>query len=189
MGFCLLCNVESVVLRLLQEGDQKPEAGSSAPELWIIIEPLAPGKSGRQDPIQKDTCLHWKKLHPKADSSSARQPMLIFQQNKNTLKKITRHSSKFSHSVVSDSLPPHGLQHTRPPCQSPTPKVYSTHVHWISDAIQPSHPLLYLSPLDLNLSQHQGHFKWVSSLHLVAKLLEFQLQHQFFQWIFRTDFL
>ena len=104
MGFCLLCNVESVVLRLLQEGDQKPEAGSSAPELWIIIEPLAPGKSGRQDPIQKDTCLHWKKLHPKADSSSARQPMLIFQQNKNTLKKITRHSSKFSHSVVSDSL-------------------------------------------------------------------------------------
>ena len=49
-----------------------------------------------------------------------------------------------------------------------------THVHWISDAIQPSHPLLYPSPA-LNLSQHQGRFKWVSSSHQVAKLLEFQL--------------
>ena len=58
MGFCLLYNAESVVLRLLKEGDQKPEAGSSAPELWITIEPLAPGNSDRQDLIQKDTCLH-----------------------------------------------------------------------------------------------------------------------------------
>ena len=58
MGFCLLCNVERVVLKLLKEGDQKPEAGNSAAELWIIIEPLAPGNSDRQDPIQKDTCLH-----------------------------------------------------------------------------------------------------------------------------------
>lgn len=66
MGFCLLCNVESVVLRLLQEGDQKPEAGSSAPELWIIIELMAPGKSDRQDPIQKDTCLHWKQAPSKS---------------------------------------------------------------------------------------------------------------------------
>ena len=54
MGFCLLCNVESVVLRLLKEGGQKPKAGNSAPELWIIIEPLAPGNSDRQDPIQKE---------------------------------------------------------------------------------------------------------------------------------------
>ena len=53
-------------------------------------------------------------------------------------------SVQFSHSVVSDSLWPHGLQHARPPCPSPTPGVYSTHVHWVSDAIQPSHPLLSL---------------------------------------------
>ena len=51
-----------------------------------------------------------------------------------------------------------------------------THVHWVSDAIQPSHPLLSLSPA-FNLSQHQGLFKWVSSSHQVAKVLEFQLQH------------
>ena len=59
---------------------------------------------------------------------------------------------------------------------------------WVSDAIQPSHPLSSPSPT-FNLSQHQGLFKWVSSLHQVAKLLEFQVQHQSFQWIFRTDFL
>ena len=64
-----------------------------------------------------------------------------------------------------------------------------THVHWVSDVIQPSHPLLSPSPPTLNLSQHHGLFKWVSSSHQVAKLLEFQLQHQSFQWIFRTDSL
>ena len=54
---------------------------------------------------------------------------------------------------------------------------------------QPSHPLLSPSPPDLNLSQHQGLFKWISSLHPVAKVLEFQLQHQTFQWTPRTDLL
>jgi len=63
-----------------------------------------------------------------------------------------------------------------------------THVHWVGDAIQPSHPLLSPSPPTFNLSQHQGLFKWVSSSHQVAKVLELQLQHQSFQWIFRTDF-
>ena len=64
-----------------------------------------------------------------------------------------------------------------------------THVHWVGDDIQPSHPLLSPFPPAFNLSQHQGLFKWVSSLHQVAKVLEFQLQHQSFQWMFRTDFL
>ena len=64
-----------------------------------------------------------------------------------------------------------------------------THVRWVGNAIQPSHPLSSPSPPAFNLSQHQGLFHWVSSLHQVAKVLEFQLQHQSFQWIFRTDFL
>ena len=64
-----------------------------------------------------------------------------------------------------------------------------THVHRVSDSIQPSHPLSSPSPHTSNLSQHQGLFQWVSSSHQVAKILEFQLQHQAFQWIFRTDFL
>ena len=62
------------------------------------------------------------------------------------------------------------------------------HVHWVGDAIQPSHPLLSPSPLTLNLSQHQGLFKWVSSSNQVVKVLEFQLQHQPFQWLFKIDF-
>ena len=57
-----------------------------------------------------------------------------------------------------------------------------THVHQVGDAIQPSHPLPSPSPPALNLSQHQSLFKWLSSSHQVAKVLEFQLQHQSFQW-------
>ena len=69
------------------------------------------------------------------------------------------------------------------------PELTQTHPHLGSDAIQPSHPLSPPSPVAFNLSQHQGLFKWVSSSHQVPKVLEFQLQHQFFQRIFRTDFL
>jgi len=75
------------------------------------------------------------------------------------------------------------------PVHHQLPELTQTHVHWIGDTIQPSHPLSAPSPPTFNLSQHQGLFQWVSSLHQVAKVLEFQLQHQSFQWIFRTDFL
>ena len=68
------------------------------------------------------------------------------------------------------------------------PEFAQTHVHWVSDAIQPSHPLLSPSLPALNLSQHQGLFQWVGSLHQVAKVLELQFQHQSFQWVFRVDF-
>ena len=75
------------------------------------------------------------------------------------------------------------------PVHHQLPELTQTHVHRVGDAIQPSHPLSSPSPSALNLSQHQGLFKWVSSSHLVAKVLEFRLQHQSFQWIFRTDLL
>ena len=69
-----------------------------------------------------------------------------------------------------------------------------TSVYWVSDAIQPSHPLSSPSLLALSLSQHQGLSEWVSSLHQVAKVLELQPQHQSFQWYsglisFRIDWL
>ena len=63
------------------------------------------------------------------------------------------------------------------------------HVHQVSDAIQPSHPLFSPSPPALNLSQDRSLSQWLSSPHQVAKVLEFQLQHQSFQWIFSTNFL
>ena len=74
------------------------------------------------------------------------------------------------------------------------PEFTQIHVHWVSDAIQPSHHLLSPSLSVLNLSQHQGLSQRVSSSHQVAKVLEFQLQHQSFQWIpalisFRMDWL
>ena len=75
------------------------------------------------------------------------------------------------------------------PVHHQLPELAQTHIYWVSDAIQPSHPLLSPSPPTLDLSQHQGLFQWISSLHQVAKVLEFQFQHQYFQWIFRTNFL
>ena len=74
------------------------------------------------------------------------------------------------------------------PVHHQLPEFTQTHVHLVSDTIQSSHPPSSPSPA-FNLFQHQGLFKWVSSSHQVAKIFEFQLQHQFFQWIFRTDFL
>jgi len=98
-------------------------------------------------------------------------------------------SVQFSCSVVSDCFRPHGLHHTRPPCLSPTPRAYSNSCplsRWCHPTISSS---LSPSPPTFNLSQHQGLSQWVSSSHQVAKVLEFQLQHQSFQWIFRTDLL
>ena len=63
------------------------------------------------------------------------------------------------------------------------------HVHWVNDAIQPSHPLLPPFPFALNLSKHHSLFQWVGSSPQVAKVLELQLQQQSLQWIFRVDFL
>ena len=98
--------------------------------------------------------------------------------------------SQFSCSVVNDSLWPHGMLHPRPPC--PITNCWSLFKFMSIELAMPSNhlnPLSSPSPPTLNLSQHQGLFKWVSSSHWVAKVLEFQLQHQSFQWIFRTDFL
>ena len=75
------------------------------------------------------------------------------------------------------------------PVHHQLPEFTQTQVQWVDDAIQPFHLLSSPSPPALNLSQHQGLFQYISSSHQVAKVLEFQLQHQSFQWIFRTDFL
>jgi len=69
------------------------------------------------------------------------------------------------------------------------PELAQTHIHQVGDGIQSSHPLSSASSPAFNLFQHQGRFQRVSSLHQVAKVLEFQLQHQSFQRLFKTDFL
>ena len=98
-------------------------------------------------------------------------------------------SVQFSRSVVFDSLQPHELQHARPPCPSPTPRAYSNSCpssRWCHLAFSSS---VVPTPPAPNSSQHQGLFQWVNFLHEVAKVLEFQLQHQSFQWTLRTDLL
>ena len=96
-------------------------------------------------------------------------------------------------SSVAQSCPtlcnPMNRSTTSLPVHHQLPESTQTHVHWVGDAIQPFHLLTSPSSLALNLSQHQGLFKWVSSSHQVAKVLEFQLQHQSFQWTPRTDLL
>ena len=81
------------------------------------------------------------------------------------------------------------MEHSMPglPVHHQPPEFTQTLLHWVGDTIQPSHPLSSPSPPAFNLSQHQGLFKWVSSSHQVARVLEFQLQHLSFQWTLRTD--
>ena len=97
---------------------------------------------------------------------------------------------QFSCSVVSYSLWPHGLQHTRPPCPSPTLGACSNSCplsRWchptISSSVVPFSSCLQSFPASRTF------FQWVGSSHQMATVLELQLQHQSFQWIFRTDFL
>ena len=102
---------------------------------------------------------------------------------------IIGHSIQFSLSVMSYSLWPHGLQYVRPPCPSPIPRVYSSSCplsRWchpkISSSVIPFSSCLQSFPAS-------GFFQWVSSSHQVAKILEFQLQYQSFQWTSSTDLL
>ena len=98
-------------------------------------------------------------------------------------------SVQFSHSVMSDSLWPHELQHARPPCPSPNPGVHPNSCPsswWCYPATSPSVVPFSSCPTP---SQHQSLFQWVNFLHEVAKVLEFQLQHQSFQRTPRTDLL
>ena len=89
---------------------------------------------------------------------------------------------QFSRSVVSLCDP---MDCSTPgfPVHHQLPEFTQTHAHWVSDAIQPSHPLSSPSPPAFNPSQRQGPFKWDSCSHQLAKVLEFQLQHQSLQWI------
>ena len=105
---------------------------------------------------------------------------------------LERHTVQLSRSVVQSCLTLwDSMNHSTPglPVHHQLPEFTQTHVHRVSDAIQPSHPLLSPSPPAPNPSQHQGLFQWVNCSHEVAKVLEFQLQHQSFQWTPRTDLL
>ena len=90
--------------------------------------------------------------------------------------------------VMSNSVWPHELKHARPPCPSPPPEICPVSCPLHQWAIQPSHPLSSLYPPAFSLSQHWRLLQWVSFSHQMTKILEFQLQHPSFQWVFRVDF-
>ena len=97
--------------------------------------------------------------------------------------------SQLSHLVMSDSLQLHGLQHSRPPCSSPTPRACPNSCPL--ESVMPSNHLILCCPLLLTPSIFPSImvFSNFSSSYQVAKVLEFQLEHHSFQRIFRTDFL
>ena len=109
------------------------------------------------------------------------------------LKSLVTSATKVQFSLVTQSCPtlcnPMDCSTKDLPFHHQLRELAQTNVHWVSDVIQPSHPLSSPSLPSFNLVQLQGLFQGFSSLHQVAKILEFQLQHQSFQQIFRTDFL
>ena len=102
---------------------------------------------------------------------------------------IINFTLQFSRSVVSDSLWPHELQHARPPCPSPTPRVHSNPC----PSSQWCHPTISSFVIPFSSCPQSfpasGSFKWVITSHQMAKVLESYFLHRSFQWIFRTDFL
>ena len=121
---------------------------------------------------------------------------LKFVMNQNKLRKhfnycyCKSHRHQFS-SVQSLSRPtlcdPMNRSMPGLPVYHQLPEFIQTHINRVNDAIQPSHPLSSPSPPAPNPSQHQSLFQWVNFSHEVAKILEFQLQHQSFQWTPRTN--
>ena len=107
---------------------------------------------------------------------------------------LTWTSVQFNRSVVSSSLWPHGLQHARPPCPSPTPEFSQTHVHWVDDAIQPSHPLSSPSPPAFNLELAKLLILWDSCCFLantdwLSKPDKGRILHAFFTWACFCEYL
>ena len=125
-------------------------------------------------------------IHPSHPLASPSPPALNLSQHQSLFKWIKQSLKSVQSSSVDQSCP---TLCDPIDCSTPGFSVYhqlqelaQTHVHWVSDAIQASLPLLSPSLPVFNLSQHQGLFQGVNSLHQVAKVLKFQLQHQSFQW-------
>ena len=168
--------------------------GCAIQETWVW-------SLGWEDPLEKGmaiqslqySCLE----NPWAEKSGGLQSMGLqrvrHDLETNTFTHVIQSRAKFS-SVQLLSCVQHFATPWTAACQASLSitnswSLLKLYVHWLGDAIQPSHSLLSPSPPAFNLSQHQGLFQRVSSSHQVAKVLEFQLQHQPFQWVFRTDFL
>ena len=152
---------------------KNPPANAGRPETWVP-------SLDREDLLEEGTATHssilaWRILW--TEEPGRLQPIVL---------QTVRHSWSYLARMPCDPMD----------CSTPglpvlhhLTELAQTHVHWVCDAIQPSHPMSSPSPPAFNLFQHQGLFQWVSSSHQVAKVLELQLQPQSFKWIFGTDLL
>ena len=148
-----------------------------------LLKPACPRAGAPQEKL-----LQWEALAPQLRGNSC-SPQIDKSPAQPKINKIINKINSVQFSSVTQSCPtlcdPMDCSMPGLPVYRQLPELMQTHVHWVSDAIQPSHPLSSPSPPALNLSQHQGLFQWVRS----SPQVEFPLQHQSFQWIFRTDFL
>ena len=148
------------------------ESGLQMPALWLLCYHLTITETVFKKPPREYCTLQF-------------FPVIL-----NQLRKLVNCFSSVQFSSVSQAcLTLCGpMNHSMPglPVHHKLPESTQTHAHQVGDAIQPSHPLSCPSPAP-NPCQHQGLFQRVNSLHEVSKILEFQLQHQSFQWTPRTD--
>ena len=144
------------------------------------------GLDGLHRLFSKQWHLHWWRLLDFHDVFFIR---VVFHVVENPLRTHRVICVQFSCSLVSDFCNPMDCSTIGFPVHQQLQDLAQTQAHWVGDAIQQFHSLFSPSPATFNLSQNQSLFQWVSTSHQVAKLLELQLQHQSFQWIFRTDFL
>ena len=168
---------------MLWDGDQTPLN-------WVYI--IASHKEDKGLNRQ----ITWAKGSPMVTRSNINRKVKETSQKSsvvNFLSRVLTHLGRLQFSSVAQSCPtlcdPMNHSTSGLPVHHQLPEFTQTHVHRVGDAIQPSPPLLSPSPPAPNPSQHQGLFQWVNSSHEVAKVLQFQLQHQSFQWTPRTDLL
>ena len=164
--------------------------GEQTPLNWVYI--IASHKEGKGLNRQ----ITWAKGSPMVTRSNINRKVKETSQKSsvvNFLSRVLTHLGRLQFSSVAQSCPtlcdPMNHSTSGLPVHHQLPEFTQTHVHRVGDAIQPSPPLLSPSPPAPNPSQHQGLFQWVNSSHEVAKVLQFQLQHQSFQWTPRTDLL
>ena len=154
-----------------------PLAGEWIRKLWYIY--TMKYYSAVKKSAFESVLMRWMKLEPTIQSEVSQKEKHQYSISSDQSLSCVRLFATPWTAALQASLP---ITNSRSP-----PKPVS--IDAISDSIQPSHPLSSPSPPAFNLSQHQGLFQWVSSSHQVVKVLEFQLQHQSFQWTPRTDLL
>ena len=173
----MYCGINCSTIASTRKQAGSPSADEWIRQLWCIY--TMEYYSAIKKNAFESVLMRWMKLEPTIQSEVSQKEKHQYSISSDQSLSCVRLFATPWTAALQASLP---ITNSRSP-----PKPVS--IDAISDSIQPSHPLSSPSPPAFNLSQHQGLFQWVSSSHQVVKVLEFQLQHQSFQWTPRTDLL